>query len=339
MTEQLADHTTLRVGGPAAEFVSCHTEGEIIAAVRQADDRRSPVLLLAGGSNLLVADEGFPGRVVHIASRGVRTEVTVDRIRVIAAAGEPWDEVVAATVDAGWSGLEAMSWIPGSVGATPVQNVGAYGQEVSQTIESVRVLDRDEGVVRVLSAEECGFAYRSSVFKHEPHRWVVLEVTYALSADPHCVVRYEQLADALGLRVGDVATTAHVRDAVGALRRAKGMVLDPDDPDTASAGSFFVNPVVDAAVARTLPEACPRYPAVEGVKLSAAWLIEQSGITRGWQLRPGARVSTKHTLALTNAGGATASDVLDLARAIRSQVLERFGIGLSPEPTLIGCAL
>ena len=341
MTERLADHTTLGVGGPAREFIRCVTEADLVDLVRARDAAGTPVLVLGGGSNVLVADDGFDGTVVQVAVAGVSDIVERERVIVTAGAGEAWDDLVAFTVSRGWAGLEALSFIPGTVGATPVQNVGAYGQEVASTIVNVRVLDRRQGMVRDLTPAECAFAYRSSVFKHEPGRWVVLAVSFALALDPWSIVRYEQLAAALDTEVGAAVTAQSVRDAVGMLRRGKGMVLDEDDPDTRSAGSFFTNPVVDASVADALPTDCPRYASADGIKLSAAWLIEHAGITRGWQVRPasGARVSTKHTLALTNADGATTAEILELARAIVSRVQESFGITLQPEPVLVGCTL
>lgn len=341
MTERLADHTTLRVGGPAARFVRCRTEAQVVEAVLASDAAGIPVLVLGGGSNLLVCDEGFDGTVVHAGARGFSVVAGTDSVVVTAACGEPWDAVVAQVVGTGWSGIEALSYIPGLVGATPVQNVGAYGQDVAQTIAGVRVLDRGERAVVDLTPAQCQFGYRDSVFKHEPHRWVVLQVSYRLSRDPWSVVRYQQLAESLGIEVGQTATSAAVRDAVGQLRRSKGMVLDAADADTHSAGSFFTNPVVGRQVADRLPPECPRYPAADGVKVSAAWLIEHAGVTRGWHLHraDGARVSTKHTLALTNAGTATAAELLELARAIRDRVHERFAIELLPEPTLVGCSL
>ena len=276
-----------------------------------------------------------------MATRGLSVVAERDRVVVTAGAGEPWDDLVGHVVSQGWSGVEAMSFIPGSVGATPVQNVGAYGQEVSQVIANVRVLDRDLRIVRDLGPAECGFGYRTSVFTHEPHRFVVLDVAYALNPDPWTVVRYAQLARELEVEVGGAATSTAVREAVGRLRRGKGMVLDATDHDTWSAGSFFTNPIVPEEVAARLPGACPRFPAADGVKLSAAWLIEAAGVHRGWQVHPGApsRVSTKHTLALTNTGGARAADVLALARAVRDRVRTQFGIELTPEVRLVGCEL
>lgn len=341
MSERLADHTTLGIGGPAREFIRCTTEADLVDVVRARDEAGTPVLLLGGGSNLVVADAGFDGTVVQVALEGISDIVERDRVLVTAGAGEPWDDVVAFTVSQGWAGLEAMSFIPGTVGATPIQNVGAYGQDVASVISNVRVLDRDECVVRDLTPADCAFGYRTSVFKHEPDRWVVLAVSFVLAPDPWSVVRYAQLAEALGVAVGDAVTAEAVRASVGHLRRAKGMVLDSADPDTRSAGSFFTNPIVSEAVAETLPDDCPRFPAHDGVKLSAAWLIEHAGVHRSWQVRPmaKARVSTKHTLALTALPGATTDDVLELARAVQARVRDAFAITLQPEPVLVGCSL
>ena len=338
---RLAELTTLRVGGPAAEVIEARTETDLIDAVRACDAAGRPVLIVGGGSNLLVGDNGIDGVVVRTLVPGIALIEEPDHVMLTAPGGEPWDDLVAFAVEQGLAGIEALSGIPGLVGATPIQNVGAYGQEVADVIVNVRVLDRDEGVVRDLGHDECRFGYRDSRFKHELNRFVVLAVSYRLARDPWSVIRYAQLADALGIEVGGTATTQAVREAVLALRRGKGMVLDPDDPDTASAGSFFTNPVLDADVAAALPAECPRYPSPHGVKVSAAWLIEQAGIGRGWQVRPasGARVSTKHTLALTNTGTATADDVLELARAIRDRVDAHFGVRLEAEPMLVRCAL
>lgn len=337
----LAGLTTLQVGGPAPEVVDAVTEAELIDAVARCDAEGVPVLILGGGSNVLIGDDGFDGIVVRTLVRGVSIIEEADHAIVTAGCGEPWDDVVRLAVEREWSGIDALSGIPGLVGATPIQNVGAYGQDVSQVISNVRAWDRDDGRVRDLTPDECVFGYRDSVFKHQRDRWVVLAVTYRLPRDPWTVIRYAQLADALGVAPGEAATSAAVRDAVLALRRAKGMVLDAEDPDTRSAGSFFTNPVVGADVASRLPAECPRYPSAFGVKVSAAWLIEQAGVGRGWELRPGsgARVSTKHTLALTNTGTAAAHDIVELARAIRARVQAAFDVALEPEPTLINCSL
>jgi UDP-N-acetylmuramate dehydrogenase len=321
---KLADYTTLGLGGPADAFVAAGTEDELIDAVQAAAD--GPLLILGGGSNLVVADAGFPGTVVHVATRGI----AIDGVTVTVAAGEPWDSVVSRTVEAGLSGLECLSGIPGLAGATPIQNVGAYGQEVADTITRVRVYDRDKKQTSYFNNKQCCFSYRHSVFK-ETDRHVVLEVTFRLSRDP-VPVRYPELAAAAAPATGP----AGIRAAVLTLRRRKGMVLDPADPDTRSAGSFFTNPIVDAA-----PEGAPRFDAGEGkVKVPAAWLIEQAGFAKGY---PGpdapVRISAKHTLALVNPGAGTTADLLALAREIRSGVQSAFGIELRPEPTLLGVAL
>ena len=337
----LAQRTTLRVGGAAQDWITATTEAELVDAVARADSRRTPVLLLGGGSNLLVSDEGFPGIVVEVATRGVVLDEEPDQVDLRIAAGEPWDDVVALAVRRGWSGVEALSGIPGRVGATPVQNVGAYGQEIASVVREVRALDRTTGRIATMAAPECGFGYRTSRFKAQPDRWVVLEVGLRLGVGGLGIARYGQLADALGVQVGDVAGVHAIRDAVLGLRRGKAMVLDDADHDTWSAGSFFTNPVVDEETAARVPDACPRYPAETGVKLSAAWLIEASGIDRGFSLTPSApaAISTRHTLAITNRGDATAVDLLDLARHIRAAVEGEFGIVLQPEVRLVGCSL
>jgi UDP-N-acetylmuramate dehydrogenase len=340
----LREHTTLRVGGPAAEHVVAGTTDELVAAVREADEAGMPVLVLAGGSNVLVSDEGFDGRVVQVATRGVDADVQdpddlacLSAVTVRLAAGEDWDGFVAHAVDRGWVGVEALSGIPGSAGATPIQNVGAYGQEVAQTIASVRTWDRAAKELRTFAAADCGFGYRTSRFKEEPGRYVVLEVTYLLrQGDLGAPMAYAELARTLGVEVGDRAPLADVRRAVLGLRSGKGMVLDPDDHDTWSAGSFFTNPVVAPEL---LPEGAPAWPQPDGrVKTSAAWLIEHAGFGKGHG-NERASLSTKHTLALTNRGSATAADLLQLAREVRAGVAEKFGITLVNEPVLVGCAL
>lgn len=337
----LAERTTLRVGGPASDWVVATTEDELVAAVRRCDADGVPVLLLGGGSNLLVADSGFAGTVIEIATAGVAAEPDGDLVRVTLAAGEPWDDIVSRAVSRGWSGIEALSGIPGRAGATPVQNVGAYGQDVSQVVTAVRALDRASGQVVELDRDGCGFGYRASAFKREAGRWVVLAVTMQLRTDGRGAVRYAELAQALGVPVGADADVGAIRGAVLALRARKGMVLSADDPDTWSAGSFFTNPVVTDATAAAIPADCPRYPADGGVKLSAAWLIENAGIAKGFAVSPGSRaaISGKHTLALSNRGGASAADVVDLARTVRDRVQSRFGIELAAEPVLVGLTL
>jgi UDP-N-acetylmuramate dehydrogenase len=334
----LADSTTLRIGGPAAAWVVARTESELVLAITQADAEGIPVLLLGGGSNLLVSDEGFPGTVVEIATRGLAADTDESGATVTLAAGEDWDSVLAHLVTRGWAGVEALGGIPGRAGATAIQNVGAYGQEVSQVVHSVRVLDRTTGAVRRLDNAACGFGYRTSVFKRDPARWVVLSVSMRLISGGRGIVRYAELAQEMGISVGDEASLADIRAAVLVLRGRKGMVLDEADHDTWSAGSFFTNPIVAQEVADTIPAACPRYPAVDGVKLSAAWLIENAGIAKGYAVAADSRaaISGKHTLALTNRGGAQATDILELANAVTARVQEAFGIELDIEPTLVG---
>nr|WP_229117895.1 UDP-N-acetylmuramate dehydrogenase [Enemella evansiae] len=341
----LAGLTTLRVGGPAGTLVTATSEPELIAAVRDADERGEPVLLVGGGSNLVVADEGFAGTVIRIATRGIEVDSSAcSGAFVTAAAGENWDDLVARAVAEGWVGIECLSGIPGLVGATPIQNVGAYGQEVSQTIARVRTLDRSTGQVRTFSAADCDFSYRHSRFKAEPDRWMVLSVTFQFElGDLSAPIRYAELARRLGVEPGQRVPAADAREAVLALRRGKGMVLEPDDHDTWSAGSFFTNPILTTEQAAALPDDAPRYPAGEGlVKTSAAWLIDHAGFTKGFGADVGtgaAQLSGKHTLALTNRGRARAADVLELARTIRAGVEERFGVRLVNEPVLVGCTL
>ena len=340
----LALLTTLRVGGPALALVEASRSDELVEVVTRADAAGEPLLLLGGGSNVLVADAGFPGTVVRIATRGVQVRpVAPGLVEVTVAAGEPWDALVARSVAEGWSGLEALSGIPGSTGATPIQNVGAYGAEVGQLLTGIDVLDRATARVERLAAGALGLTYRSSRLKREPGRWVVLAATFHLPVDGRSApVRYAELASALGVEEGGRAPTADVRAAVLALRRAKGMVLDEADHDTWSAGSFFTNPILPAARAALLPGDAPRFPQPDGsVKTSAAWLISRAGFPRGFAVRPGApaSLSTKHVLALTNRGGARAEDLLELARAVRAGVEARFGIVLDNEPVLVGCTL
>ena len=345
----LAELTTLRVGGPATELVTATTEEELITAVREADEAGTPVLLIGGGSNLVIADDGFAGRVVRIATRGItanvppRGDAACGGALLTVAAGEPWDDFVAHTVDAEWSGLETLSGIPGLVGATPIQNVGAYGAEVSQTITRVRVYDRSTGRIDSFAAADCGFGYRDSMFKRQPHRWVVLTVGFQLPiGDLGGPIRYAELARTLGVEPGDRVRIGPVRDAVLGLRRGKGMVLDPADHDTWSAGSFFTNPIITADQAAGLPEGAPRFAQPDGrIKTSAAWLIDHAGFHKGYRVADDAPagLSTKHVLALTNRGGAGARDILNLARTVRAGVAERYGITLVPEPVLIGCEL
>ncbi|MEU4340316.1 UDP-N-acetylmuramate dehydrogenase [Nocardia sp. NPDC023852] len=341
---RLAELTTLRVGGPAT-IAECATTEALIATVRALDAAGVPVLLLAGGSNLLIGDDGFDGVVVRV----VTTRIEIGADGVIAEAGANWDEVVRATVAAGFGGLECLSGIPGSAGATPVQNVGAYGAEVAHLLRRVRLLDRADGEIRWVAPEELGFGYRTSVLKHRDDA-VVLAVDFGLRTDGSSVpLRYGELAATLGAADGESWPAAQVRDAVLRLRAGKGMVLDPVDHDTWSAGSFFTNPIVAAdrvaqvraAIAAHVGDVTvPTYPARNGVKFSAGWLIERAGFAKGF---PGAdapaRLSTKHSLALTNRGGASAADLVALARTVRDGVAERFGIRLEPEPVTVGITL
>ncbi|GAA0301580.1 UDP-N-acetylmuramate dehydrogenase [Kineococcus aurantiacus] len=349
----LADLTTLRVGGPATRLVEARSEAELVEAVSAADAAGEPLLLVAGGSNLLVADEGFAGTVVHVATQGLRvsSEDACGGGVVTAAAGHRFDDFVAVAVERGWGGVEALSGIPGSVGATPVQNVGAYGQEVAQTVETVRTWDRVERRQRTFVAAELAFGYRTSLLKtsrvalagpHPESRYVVLDVTFQfpLRTPP---VRYPELARRLGVEVGAVAPAREVRAAVLELRASKGMVWDPadrSDHDTWSAGSFFTNPVLSVDDAARLPADAPRFPAGDGlVKTSAAWLIDRAGFGKGYGAPGPATLSTKHTLALTNRGDARAADLLALARSVVDGVEREFGVRLVNEPVLVGATL
>lgn len=336
----LADLTTLRVGGPAARYVAARSDADLIAAIAEADDTGEPVLIVGGGSNLLVGDDGFDGLVVQVHTRGIDEADECGAARVTVQAGEPWDAFVATMVERGYAGVEALAGIPGSVGATPIQNVGAYGQEVADVVESVRVWDRTTREASDLARDDCDFGYRTSRFKAEPGRFVVLSVVMQLSRSALSrPVRYSELARGLGVGIGDRASLPAVRDEVLRLRGSKGMVLDDADHDTWSAGSFFTNPIVAESVAAALPQDAPAFPTPDGrVKVSAAWLIGFSGFERGWGDGP-ATLSTKHTLALTNRGSATAADVVALARTVRDRVRERTGITLVPEPTLINCSI
>jgi UDP-N-acetylmuramate dehydrogenase len=339
--ELLANHTTLRVGGPAREMITIDTEAELVETVRTLDAGGEPLLILGGGSNLLIGDAGFDGTVIKIATSGVDEDTAAcSGAMVTVSAGEPWDPLVGYAIERGWSGLEAMSGIPGLVGATPIQNVGAYGADVSELISTVRTLDRSTGQIKTLFPIECGFGYRTSRFKSDPGRFLVLSVTFQLRLGSMSQpIRYLELARALGIEVGQRAPASEVRQAVVALRTAKGMVLVEDDHDTWSAGSFFTNPLISLAKARTLPPDAPRFNQSDGmIKTSAAWLIERAGFGKGFGAGA-ARLSSKHTLALTNRGGATAADLLSLARQIRAGVQAKFGIELVPEPVLVGCEL
>ncbi|MDE9365176.1 UDP-N-acetylmuramate dehydrogenase [Luteipulveratus sp. YIM 133132] len=345
----LAPFTTMRVGGPAARIVEVSTTDELVDAVREVDDADESLLVVSGGSNLVISDDGFDGTVVLVRTSGVTVESSDDcggaMVRV--AAGEDWDGFVARTVAEGWSGVECLSGIPGLAGATPVQNVGAYGQEVAQTIASVRVYDRREQQVRTFSNEECRFTYRHSRFKGTD-QYVVLDVLFQLHlTDRSQPLAYADLARQLGVEQGERVPLGDARDGVVAQRRKRGMVLDEADHDTWSCGSFFTNPMLSAADFEVLRRQAadhlgdgvtpPEFPGDGGrLKTSAAWLIDKAGFTKGYGLPGPAALSTKHTLAVTNRGDATAADVARLAREVRDGVQDAFGVRLVNEPVFVG---
>jgi UDP-N-acetylmuramate dehydrogenase len=335
----LRDYTSLRVGGPAKNFVEVGTEHEIIAAIEAAGD--SPILIIGGGTNILVSDNGFEGTVIRIASRSMQSEVDAcSGATLTIGAGENWDDFVALTIDRGFAGLETLSGIPGTIGAAPIQNIGAYGHEVSEFITRVRTYDRHAKAVKTFTNSECDFSYRNSHFKSHPGRYVILDVQFNLrTGELTTAITYAELAKKLGIEVGEKAPVAATRAAVLELRAAKGMLLNPSDRDSWSAGSFFTNPIVSKEVAAHLPEGAPQWPTPDGnIKTSAAWLIEHSGVHKG-DSHGGARVSTKHVLALTNAGNATATDIAELAKSAQKSVFEKFGITLEAEVNLIGITL
>jgi UDP-N-acetylmuramate dehydrogenase len=339
VSPRLADLTTLRLGGPAERLVTAASADELVDAVRAADAVGEPVLIVGGGSNLVVADAGWPGAAVLVRSTGIDWTAIGGAVSVTVQAGVPWDELVAVTVREGWSGLAAMSGIPGLVGATPVQNVGAYGSEVAETITALTVLDRGDATVESWGPERCGFGFRTSAFKHTS-RYVVLEVTFGLTRDVLAPpVRYLEVARQLGIEPGGTAPSTAVRETVLGLRRGKGMLLDADDHDTWSVGSFFVNPFVTP---EQVPPGCPSFVVDGQVKLSAAWLIETAGFGKGFGLDRGdgqVAVSTKHSLALTNRGAGTTEALLALAADILAGVEVRYGIRLRPEAHLAGVEL
>ncbi|WP_405742862.1 UDP-N-acetylmuramate dehydrogenase [Streptomyces sp. NBC_01525] len=343
----LAPLTTFRLGGPANRLITAVTDDEVIAAVRDADAAGAPLLIIGGGSNLVIGDKGFDGTALRIATRGF----ALDGTRLELAAGENWSDAVARTVEAGLAGVECLAGIPGSAGATPIQNVGAYGQEVSATITEVVAYDRRAEETVTLTNAECAFSYRHSRFKAEPDRYVVLRVRFALedAGGLSAPLKYPETARVLGVEAGQRVPAATARATVLALRAGKGMVLDADDHDTWSAGSFFTNPVLTEAehtafVARVHDRlgpdtAPPAFPAGDGrVKTSAAWLIDKAGFPKGYGTGP-ARISTKHTLALTNRGEATTEDLLALAREVRDGVHAAFGVTLVNEPVTVGVSL
>ena len=332
----LSQFTSFRVGGPAKKVIQVSTESEIIAAIEEAGD--SPVLILGGGTNLLISDKGFDGTVIRISNNAVQSEVDAcSGATLTIGAGEDWDTFVQTSIDRGYAGLETLSGIPGTVGAAPIQNIGAYGHEVSEYITRVRTYDRVEKTLKTFTNAECQFTYRNSYFKAHPGRYVILDVQFQIRigemSDP---ITYLELAKKLGVELGDKAPVRETRAAVLELRASKGMLLSQDDHDSWSAGSFFTNPIVSQQQADQLPNAAPKWPLIDGrVKISAAWLIENSGTHKGDEVG-GARISTKHVLALTNSGTATASDIAELAKRARNQVKEVFGITLEAEVNLVG---
>lgn len=350
----LSGLTTMRVGGPAQRLVTVETTDELVDAVREVDDADEPLLLVAGGSNLVICDDGFAGSVVRIATSGISVEAADSGTATVrVAAGEVWDNVVLQAVAESWSGIEALSGIPGCAGATPIQNVGAYGQEVAQSIASVRVWNRREQQVQTFVNADCQFTYRHSLFKAEP-RYVVLDVVFQLRVTKLSgPVDYASLALALGVDAGEAVPLADVREAVLEQRRQRGMVLDATDHDTWSCGSFFTNPIMSAGSYAALQDRVqarlgsgggtarlPRFEAPDGqVKTSAAWLIDKAGFGRGYRMPGPAALSTKHPLAVTNRGSATAADILGLAREIRDGVHDAFGVSLVNEPVLVGTSL
>nr|WP_201471279.1 UDP-N-acetylmuramate dehydrogenase [Microbacterium hydrocarbonoxydans] len=370
---QLATLTTLRTGGAPERMVDAATTDELVAALRDVWARGDEWFVLGGGSNLFIGDETFEGTVIRVLTRGIEELPSPHpgRIRLRVQAGHGWDDLVAYAVERGYAGLEAMSGIPGTVGASPVQNIGAYGQEIQETLVEVDLIDEATGEVSVVPASDLGLGFRTSVLKHHygsvpERRAVILSVTVDLLVAGERIVRGQQLRRALGLDSDAPVPLAWVRERILATRASKGMLLDDDDPDTHSVGSFFQNAIVPEAVARALPPECPRWPVapdldavtviplasydglvpaskaveVPDVKVSAAWLIEHAGIRKGFKLpRSRASVSTKHALALTNRGGATAAEVSELARFIQSRVHAEFGLVLQPEPVLLGVEL
>ncbi|MFI0912073.1 UDP-N-acetylmuramate dehydrogenase [Streptomyces abikoensis] len=343
----LAPLTTFRLGGPATRLITAVTDAEVVETVREADRTGTPLLIIGGGSNLVISDKGFDGTALRIATTGFDLQGT----RLELAAGENWSGAVARTVDAGLAGVECLAGIPGSAGATPIQNVGAYGQDVSQTITEVVAYDRRTDETVTLTSTECAFSYRHSRFKEDPSRYVVLRVRFELedAGGLSAPIRYAETARTLGVEQGDRVPAVRARETVLKLRAGKGMVLDPEDHDTWSAGSFFTNPILTAAEheaflarvterlgADVMP---PAFPAGDGlVKTSAAWLIDKAGFTKGYGSGP-ARISGKHTLALTNRGSASTEDLLALAREVRDGVHAAFGVTLVNEPVTVGVSL
>ena len=348
----LAPFTTLGVGGPARFYARVDDASALAAALEWAERRDLPVLVLGGGSNLVLADDGHSGLVIHLAMRGVAARPSGDAMDVTAAAGEQWDALAAFAADKGWAGIECLSGIPGLVGATPIQNVGAYGQDVSETIVAVEAMDVRSRARVTFDNQACRFGYRMSRFKSDDRgRYVVMGVTFRLRPGGAPALKYAELSRHFAERGVASPTLLETRQAVIEVRRRKSMVLDPADPNARSVGSFFMNPVIadrefEGLAARIIadgvaatPDEIPHYPGGPGrLKLSAAWLIERAGFRRGYQQGP-VGLSEKHTLAIVNRGGATAADVVALAREVRDGVRDRFGISLHPEPVFVGIGL
>ena len=341
MSESLKDYTSLHIGGPAKKFVHATSEEELVAAVKEADAAGEKLLIIGGGSNVLIGDEGFDGTVIRVETKGNSYHLDACSGGMITvAAGEDWDEFVAWILGKGFVGLETLSGIPGTVGASPIQNIGAYGHEVSEVIARVRTWDRKVGAYKTFTNSECGFEYRSSIFKREKDRFVIIDVTFQLkNGELSLPIKYEELARALKVKLEERVLVEQVRSAVLSLRALKGMLLDKRDHDTWSAGSFFINPIISAEVAATLPSDAPRWPQPDGrIKTSAAWLMERAGVNKGDSFE-GAGISKKHVLALVNNGNAKASDLIELARSSRNAVKDKFSIELEPEVQFVGITL
>jgi UDP-N-acetylmuramate dehydrogenase len=339
--EALSNFTTLKVGGPAQKIVHAHTEDELVEFVKAADKAGEQVLILGGGSNLLISDAGFAGTVIRVESKGNALDYDACSGGMIeVSAGEDWDKFVALTIEKGFADLESLSGIPGTIGGAPIQNIGAYGHEVSETIARVKAYDRTKGETTTFTNEQCRFSYRNSVFKAEAGRYVILNVTFQLrKGEQSLPITYDELAKFLSINIGDRAPVVEVRKAVLQLRGRKGMLIDAGDVNSNSAGSFFVNPILNKEMADKLPADAPRWPQTDGrVKTSAAWLMEHAGVSKGEKLA-GAQISSKHVLALTNSGDATAGDIVELAKMARAKVFEKFGVKLEAEVQLVGLDL
>ena len=339
--EALSNFTTLKVGGPAQKIVHAHTEDELVEFVKAADKAGEQVLILGGGSNLLISDAGFAGTVIRVESKGNALDYDACSGGMIeVSAGEDWDKFVALTIEKGFADLESLSGIPGTIGGAPIQNIGAYGHEVSETIARVKAYDRTKGEITTFTNEQCRFSYRNSVFKAEAGRYVILNVTFQLrKGEQSLPITYAELAKFLSVNIGDRAPVVEVRKAILQLRGRKGMLIDAGDVNSNSAGSFFVNPILNKEIADKLPADAPRWPQTDGrIKTSAAWLMEHAGVNKGEKLA-GAQISNKHVLALTNSGDATAGDIVELAKMARAKVFEKFGVKLEAEVQLVGLDL